>query len=76
MAPPSFFSPSLSLQDRKNFSDYDPRYTAALQMVSSGVFGRPEYFEDLVASITDMNRGNDWFLLGKWQRGYPCVGLC
>ncbi|KAI3432399.1 hypothetical protein D9Q98_003955 [Chlorella vulgaris] len=52
-------------EDRKNFSDYDPRYTAALQMVSSGVFGRPEYFEDLVASITDMNRGNDWFLLAN-----------
>ena len=51
--------------DRKNFTAYDPRWTAALDMVKAGAFGRPDFFEDLVASVTDMNRGNDWFLLGE-----------
>lgn len=27
-------------------------------------FGRADYFDDLVASVNDMTRGNDWFLLG------------
>jgi len=53
------------LQERKDFKDYDPRWTAALDMVKQGVFGRPEYFDDLVASVNDMTRGNDWFLLGE-----------
>jgi hypothetical protein len=34
-------------------------------MIKEGAFGRADYFEDLVASVTDMNRGNDWFLLGE-----------
>lgn len=52
-------------EERKEFKDYDPRFMAALDMVKEGVFGRPEYFDDMVASITDMNRGNDWFLLAN-----------
>lgn len=34
-------------------------------MVKAGAFGRPDYFDDLVASVDDMTRGNDWFLLGE-----------
>ena len=30
----------------------------------STAFGRADYFDDLVASVNDMTRGNDWFLLG------------
>ena len=67
----SFFPtapPPPALQERKHFTAYDPRWTAALDMIKEGAFGRADYFEDLVASVTDMNRGNDWFLLGE-QRG-------
>lgn len=59
----------LVLQERKDFDAYDPRWTAALDMVKSGAFGRPDYFDDLVASVNDMNRGNDWFLLGARRWG-------
>jgi starch phosphorylase len=52
-------------QERKDFKDYDPRWTEALDMLKSGAFGRPDYFDDLVASVNDMNRGNDWFLLAN-----------
>ena len=35
-------------------------------MISDGVFGDAEYFEDLVASVNDIpERGNDWFLLAN-----------
>ncbi|PSC73274.1 glycosyltransferase family 35 [Micractinium conductrix] len=52
-------------EERKDFKDYDPRFIAALDLIKSGAFGRPDYFDDLVASISDMNRGNDWFLLAN-----------
>ncbi|KAL4434792.1 hypothetical protein ABPG77_005319 [Micractinium sp. CCAP 211/92] len=52
-------------EERKDFKDYDPRWTAALDMVKAGAFGRPDYFDDLVASVNDMTRGNDWFLLAN-----------
>jgi glycogen phosphorylase len=45
--------------------DYDPRWTEALKMVKSGEFGDPEYFADLVDSVNDMTKGNDWFLLAN-----------
>ena len=45
------------LQERKHFKDYDPRWTAALKMVTDGVFGTPEYFQDLVDSVNDMTKG-------------------
>ena len=35
-------------------------------MISDGVFGDADYFEDLVASVNDVpKRGNDWFLLAN-----------
>ena len=35
-------------------------------MISDGVFGDTEYFEDMVASVNDIPaRGNDWFLLAN-----------
>lgn len=61
------------MQERKDFKDYDPRWTAALDMVKAGAFGRPDYFDDLVASVNDMTRGNDWFLLGE-PRGREARG--
>lgn len=46
--------------------DYDPRWVAAFKMISDGVFGDVEYFEDLVASVNQIpERGNDWFLLAN-----------
>eukprot|EP00887_Chlorella_sp_A99_P002343 scaffold10.g2343.t1 len=51
--------------ERKDFTDYDPRWTKALQLVKGGAFGDAEYFDDLVASVNDMARGNDWFLLAN-----------
>ena len=36
------------------------------------MFGRADYFDDLVASVNDMNRGNDWFLLGARRRAVLC----
>ena len=62
------------LQERKDFKDYDPRFIAALDLIKSGAFGRPDYFDDLVASISDMNRGNDWFLLGEPAAVLPLNG--
>ena len=52
-------------KERKDFKDYDPRWTAALKMVKDGVFGDGDYFADLVDSVNDMNKGNDWFLLAN-----------
>ena len=35
-------------------------------MITDGVFGNVEYFEDLVASVNQIpKRGNDWFLLAN-----------
>jgi starch phosphorylase len=51
--------------ERKDFAAYDPRWTAALAMVKAGEFGQAEYFADLVDSVTDMTKGNDWFLLAN-----------
>ena len=46
--------------------DYDPRWVEAFKMISDGVFGDTEYFEDMVASVNDIpERGNDWFLLAN-----------
>lgn len=46
--------------------DYDPRWVAAFKMISDGVFGDVDYFEDLVASVNQIpERGNDWFLLAN-----------
>ena len=52
-------------EERKDFQNYDPRWTEALQMVRDGEFGDADYFEDLVDSVTDMTKGNDWFLLAN-----------
>ncbi len=46
--------------------NYDPRWVEAFKMISDGVFGDTEYFEDMVASVNDIPaRGNDWFLLAN-----------
>lgn len=34
-------------------------------MIKGGVFGNKEYFEDLVDSVNDMTKGNDWFLVAN-----------
>ena len=60
--------------ERKDFKDYDPRWTQALKLVTDGVFGDADYFEDLVASVNDMTRGNDWFLLANGGWGWPGRG--
>lgn len=52
-------------KERKDFKDYDPRWTAALKMVKDGAFGDGDYFADLVDSVNDMTKGNDWFLLAN-----------
>jgi starch phosphorylase len=52
-------------EERKDFKDYDPRWTAALKMVKDGAFGDGDYFADLVDSVNDMTKGNDWFLLAN-----------
>lgn len=52
-------------EERKDFKDYDPRWTAALKSVKDGEFGDKEYFADLVDSVNDMTKGNDWFLLAN-----------
>jgi starch phosphorylase len=52
-------------EQRKDFKDYDPRWTAAFKMITDGVFGDVEYFADLVASVNDMTKGNDWFLVAN-----------
>ncbi|KAK9840953.1 hypothetical protein WJX81_002313 [Elliptochloris bilobata] len=48
---------------RAEWKDYDPRFTTALNMIKDGVFGDKEYFQDLADSISDMSKGNDWFLV-------------
>ncbi|GAB4814799.1 hypothetical protein N2152v2_001845 [Parachlorella kessleri] len=52
-------------KERAAFKDYDPRWTAALKAVKEGAFGDKEYFADLVDSVNDMTKGNDWFLLAN-----------
>ncbi|KAK9810158.1 hypothetical protein WJX72_005763 [[Myrmecia] bisecta] len=52
-------------EERKNFKDYDPRFTAVLKSIADGEFGNKEYFADMVASVSDMTKGNDWFLVAN-----------
>lgn len=52
-------------EERKDFKDYDPRWLAAFAAIREGIFGDAEYFEDLVDSVNDMTKGNDWFLLAN-----------
>ena len=52
-------------EERKDFKDYDPRWVAAFDAVRKGEFGDAEYFEDLVDSVNDMTKGNDWFLVAN-----------
>ena len=51
--------------ERKDFDAYDARWTRAFAAISAGEFGDADYFEDLVASVNDMTRGNDWFLVAN-----------
>ena len=58
--------PDLAFTCARLRQDYDPRWVEAFKMISDGVFGDTEYFEDLVASVNDIPaRGNDWFLLAN-----------
>jgi len=52
-------------EDRKNFKDYDPRWTEAFKLIYDGKFGDKEYFKDLADSVNDMSKGNDWFLVAN-----------
>ena len=52
-------------EERKDFKDYDPRWVAAFDAVRKGEFGDADYFEDLVDSVNDMTKGNDWFLVAN-----------
>lgn len=52
-------------EERKDFKDYDPRWVAAFDAIRDGEFGNAEYFEDLVDSVNDMTKGNDWFLVAN-----------
>ncbi len=52
-------------EERKDFKDYDPRWVAAFDAVRKGEFGDAAYFEDLVDSVNDMTKGNDWFLVAN-----------
>lgn len=52
-------------EERKDFKDYDPRWNAAFDAIRQGVFGDADYFADLVDSVNDMTKGNDWFLVAN-----------
>lgn len=52
-------------EERKDFTDYDPRWVAAFDAIRKGEFGNAEYFADLVDSVNDMTKGNDWFLVAN-----------
>eukprot|EP00884_Botryococcus_braunii_P009371 jgi/Botrbrau1/18435/Bobra.0072s0023.1 len=52
-------------EERKDYKDYDPRFLTAIKMIKDGVFGEKEYFEDLADSVSDMTKGNDWFLVAN-----------
>ena len=51
--------------ERADYDAYDPRFLAALEAVKAGAFGDADYFADLVDSVTDMTKGNDWFLVAN-----------
>ena len=52
-------------EERKNFKDYDPRFLAALADISAGVYGDQAYLQELVDNVSDMAKGNDWFLVAN-----------
>ena len=52
-------------EERKDFKDYDPRWVAAFDAIRNGEFDNAEYFQDLVDSVNDMTKGNDWFLVAN-----------
>lgn len=52
-------------EERKDFKDYDPAFLKALKAISSGEFGDREYLQELVNNVSDMSKGNDWFLVAN-----------
>lgn len=52
-------------EERKDFKEYDQRWLDAFSALRDGVFGDVEYFKDLVDSVNDMTKGNDWFLVAN-----------
>ncbi len=61
-------------KERAAFTDYDPRWTAALAAVKDGLLGDKEYFADLVDSVNDMTKGAPAAGPGgPWGVGGHCV---
>lgn len=58
----------LSAQPNSQPTSSHPYCPPSLPPLSTA-FGRADYFDDLVASVNDMTRGNDWFLLGALRGG-------
>ena len=52
-------------EERARFKDYDPRFLAALADIQAGVYGDAAYLQELVDNVSDMTKGNDWFLVAN-----------
>jgi starch phosphorylase len=51
-------------KERKDLKT-DPRFDEIMRDIETGMFGDKDYFKPLVDSISNMNVGNDWFLVAN-----------
>ena len=59
--------------ERAAFADYDPAFLAACAAVKAGEFGDAAYLDEIIDNVTDMTKGNDWFLVANDYAGYAAA---
>ena len=60
-------------QERAGFTAYDADFLAACKAVKAGEFGDAEYLAEIIDNVTDMTKGNDWFLVANDYAGYAAA---
>jgi glycogen phosphorylase len=60
-------------QERAGFKSYDDDFLAACAAVKAGEFGDADYLAEIIDNVTDMTKGNDWFLVANDAAGYAAA---
>jgi glycogen phosphorylase len=60
-------------RERAGFQDYDAAFLAACAAVKAGEFGDADYLAEIIDNVTDMSKGNDWFLVANDAAGYAAA---
>ena len=60
-------------KERADFKAYDAEFMAACKAVKAGEFGDADYLAEIIDNVTDMTKGNDWFLVANDYAGYAAA---